>query len=99
MMVDMGELLRTAAALIGILTALMGGMLWLMRSTIRAEVQPLLLRVDTLHHEHVETRRRVETLEGRVDRLRDDKLDRGEADARIELALARVRASAPSTKE
>lgn len=98
MMVDMGELLRTAAALIGILTALMGGMLWLMRSTIRAEVQPLLLRVDTLHHEHVETRRRVETLEGRVDRLRDDKLDRGEADARIELALARVRASAPNTK-
>lgn len=97
-MVDMGELLRTAAALIGILTALMGGMLWLMRSTIRAEVQPLLLRVDTLHHEHVETRRRVETLEGRVDRLRDDKLDRGEADARIELALARVRASAPNTK-
>lgn len=98
-MVDMGELLRTAAALIGILTALMGGMLWLMRSTIRAEVQPLLLRVDTLHHEHVETRRRVETLEGRVDRLRDDKLDRGEADARIELALARVRASASNTKE
>lgn len=97
-MVDMGELLRTAAALIGILTALMGGMLWLMRSTIRAEVQPLLLRVDTLHHEHVETRRRVETLEVRVDRLRDDKLDRGEADARIELALARVRASAPNTK-
>ena len=97
-MVDMGELLRTAAALIGILTALMGGMLWLMRSTIRAEVQPLLLRVDTLHHDHVETRRRVETLEGRVDRLRDDKLDRGEADARIELALARVRASAPNTK-
>ena len=91
MMVDMNELLRTAAALIGILTALMGGMLWLMRSTIRAEVQPLVLRVDSLHHEHVETRRRVETLEGRVDRLRDDKLDRGEADARIELALSRVR--------
>ena len=93
MMVDMGELLRTAAALIGILTALMGGMLWLMRSTIRAEVQPILLRVDSLHHEHVETRRRVETLEGRVDRLRDDKLDRGEADARIELALSRVRSA------
>jgi len=91
MMVDMGELLRTAAALIGILTALMGGMLWLMRSTIRAEVQPLVLRVDSLHHEHTETRRRVETLEGRVDRLKDDKLERGEADARIELALARVR--------
>lgn len=98
-MVDMGELLRTAAALIGILTALMGGMLWLMRSTIRAEVQPLLLRVDTLHHEHVETRRRVETLEGRVDRLRDDKLDRGEADARIELALSRARAQAPRATE
>lgn len=95
MMVDMGELLRTAAALIGILTALMGGMLWLMRSTIRAEVQPLVLRVDSLHHEHVETRRRVETLEGRVDRLRDDKLDRGEADARIELALSRVRTPTP----
>ena len=95
MMVDMNELLRTAAALIGILTALMGGMLWLMRSTIRAEVQPILLRVDSLHHEHVETRRRVETLEGRVDRLRDDKLDRGEADARIELALSRVRTPAP----
>ena len=91
--VDMNELLRTAAALIGILTALMGGMLWLMRSTIRAEVQPILLRVDSLHHEHVETRRRVETLEGRVDRLRDDKLDRGEADARIELALSRVRSA------
>lgn len=99
MMVDMGELLRTAAALIGILTALMGGMLWLMRSTIRAEVQPLLLRVDSLHHEHVETRRRVETLEGRVDRLRDDKLDRGEADARIELALSRVRTGHPRDTE
>lgn len=96
MMVDMGELLRTAAALIGILTALMGGMLWLMRSTIRAEVQPLVLRVDSLHHEHTETRRRVETLEGRVDRLRDDKLDRGEADARIELALSRVRTGPPT---
>jgi len=95
-MVDMGELLRTAAALIGILTALMGGMLWLMRSTIRAEVQPLILRVDGLHHDHIETRRRVETLEGRVDRLRDDKLDRGEADARIELALSRVRT--PTTR-
>lgn len=89
-MVDTGELLRTAAALIGVLTALMGGMMWLMRSTIRAEVQPLVLRVDGLHHEHTETKRKVETLEGRVDRLRDDKLDRGEADARIELALSRA---------
>lgn len=97
--VDMNELLRTAAALIGILTALMGGMLWLMRSTIRAEVQPILLRVDSLHHEHVETRRRVETLEGRVDRIRDDKLDRGEADARIELALSRVRTGHPRATE
>ncbi len=95
MMVDMGELLRTAAAMIGILTALMGGMLWLMRSTIRAEVQPLVVRIDSLHHEHGETRRRVETLEGRVDRIRDDKMDRGEAEARIEVALARVRNAEP----
>lgn len=91
MVVDSGEVLRTAAALIGILTALMGGMLWLMRATIRGEVQPLVQRVDALYHQGEETRRRVETLEGRVDRLRDDKIDRGEVDSRIELGLARVR--------
>ena len=91
MVVDGGEVLRTAAALIGILTALMGGMLWLMRATIRGEVQPLVQRVDALYHQGEETRRRVETLEGRFDRLRDDKIDRGEVDSRIELGLSRIR--------
>jgi len=98
-MVDMGELLRTVAALIGILVALMGGMLWLMRATIRAEIQPSIQRIDGLHHDHVETRRRVEHLEVKVDRLHDDKLDRGEADARIELALSRVRTPSARTAD
>jgi len=96
MMVDMGELLRTCAALVGILAAFMAGWMWVMRSTIRAEVQPLIQRLDGLHHDHTETRRRVESLETKVERLHDDKLDRGEADARIELALARVRTGAPT---
>ena len=96
MVVDAGELLRTAAALIGILTALMGGMLWLMRATIRGEVQPLVQRVDALYHDGAETKRRVDALEGRVDRLRDDKIDRGEVDSRIELGLARIRTAADS---
>lgn len=89
--VDSGEILRTAAALIGILTALMGGMLWLMRATIRGEVQPLVQRADALYHQVEETRRRVENLETRVDRLREDKIDRTEVDSRIELGLRRVR--------
>ena len=94
MMVDMGELLRTCAALVGILAAFMAGWMWVMRSTIRAEVQPMIQRLDGLHHDHTETRRRVESLETKVERLHDDKLDRGEADARIDLALARVRTPA-----
>lgn len=99
MMVDMGELLRTCAALVGILAAFMAGWMWVMRSTIRAEVQPLIQRLDGLHHDHAETRRRVENLETDVKRLHDDKLDRGEADARIELALARVRTPAQRATE
>ena len=93
MVVDSGDVLRTAAALIGILTALMGGMLWLMRATIRAEIQPLVQRVDALYHQGDETRRRVDALEVRVERLKDDKIDRGEVDARIELGLSRVRSA------
>lgn len=96
MMVDMGELLRTCGALVGILAAFMAGWMWIMRSMIRAEVQPSLQRLDVLHHDHVETRRRVESLETKVERLHDDKLDRGEADARIELALSRVRTGPPN---
>ncbi len=100
MVVDMNELLRTVAALIGILVALMGGMLWLMRATIRAELQPSIQRIDLLHHDHMETRRRVEHLEGEVVRLKDDKLERGEADVRIELALSRaVRSGNPRPTE
>lgn len=95
MMVDMGELLRTCAALVGILAAFMAGWMWVMRSTIRAEVQPLIQRLDGLHHDHTETRRRVENLETDVKRLHDDKIGHGEVDARIELGLSRIRTGAP----
>lgn len=91
MMVDMGEMLRTCGALISILAAYMAGWMWVMRSMIRAEVQPLIQRLDMLHHDHAETRRRVETLEGKVARIQDDKIDHGEVDLRIDLALSRVR--------
>jgi HAMP domain-containing protein len=90
-MVDAAEILKTVAALMATFGAVVGALIWLMRATIRAEVQPMLVSLDGLHHEHAETRRRVEHLEGRVERLKDDKADRGEVDARIELGLSRVR--------
>jgi len=99
MMVDIGELVRTLGALVGIMVALMGGFVWLVDSMLGRRLTPMLQAIDSVNHAHVETRRRVETLEGRVDRLRDDKLDRGEADARIELALSRARAQAPRATE
>lgn len=98
-MVDVAELLKTVAALMATFGAVVGALIWLMRATIRAEVQPMLTSLDGLHHEHAETRRRVEHLEVRVERLKDDKADRGEVDARIELGLARVRKTgAPGTE-
>lgn len=99
MMVDIGELVRTLGALVGILVALMGGFVWLVDSMLGRRLSPMLLAIDAVSHAHAETRRKVETLEGRVDRLRDDKLDRGEADARIELALSRVRTGHPHATE
>ena len=99
MMVEIGELVRTRGALVGIIVALMGGFVWLVDSMLGRRLSPMLQAIDAVNHAHAETRRRVETLEGRVDRLRDDKLDRGEADARIELALSRVRTGHPHATE
>lgn len=96
---ELGEVLRTVSALMAVFAGLIGGMLWLMRATIRAEVQPMVQRIDELYHAHLDTRRRVEHLETRVERLKDDKIDRGEVDARIELGLARVRTPAPRATE
>ena len=59
----------------------------------------MLQAIDAVNHAHAETRRRVETLRGRVDRLlRDDKLDRGEADAH-RTPLSRVRTGHPRATE
>ena len=90
-MVDVGELVRTVSALFGTLAVLMTAFVWLVDSMLGKRLAPVLQAVEALNHAHAETRRRVEHLETRVERLKDDKLDRGEADARIELALSRVR--------
>ena len=99
MMVDIGELVRTLGALVGILVALMGGFVWLVDSMLGRRLSPMLQASDAVNHAHPETRRRAETLEGRGDRARDAKRDRGEADARIELALSRVRTPAQRATE
>lgn len=95
MTVDIGELVRTLGALVGIIVALMGGFVWLVDSMLGRRLSPMLQAIDAVNHAHAETRRRVETLEGRVDQLRDDKIDHGEVDLRIDLALSRVRSAPP----
>ena len=99
MMVDVGELVRTVSALFGTLAVLMAAFVWLVDSMLGKRLAPVIQAVDALNHAHTETRRRVEHLEARVERMNDDKIDHGEVDLRIDLALSRVRTGSPRPTE
>lgn len=89
MMVDVGELVRTAAALFGIAGALGAFGIWAMRSVLRQEHQPLLLHIEQMRTVVTDLGRRMEAAEARIAALKDDKANRGELQMYMDAYLAR----------